>query len=271
MSDALAFSFYHIFPYRKKLILDNLSRAFPEKSEEEIRKICKKFYSNLSDVLLESMKGFTLSEKQLRKRYVINPDRRLSDYFKVGTSVIGVTAHLTNWEWGAMALGLQVDHRILGVYKKISHPQINKYMIGNRSRFNTDLAEMKEVSDMVKSYNPEKPFALVLIADQRPSDPRKAFWTHFLGRETAFFYGAEKFAMELELPVMFLNIKRKKRGHYEVDLEWISEGRKEPGQGDIITAYSRILEREVRARPEVWLWSHSRWKHPRPEDVPIQD
>ncbi|MEQ8324477.1 MAG: hypothetical protein RIC15_04780 [Vicingaceae bacterium] len=271
LSDFLTLLLYYVLPYRKKLIISNLKSAFPQKSDKEIKQICFKFYRNLSDILLESLKGFTLSKNALIKRYEIAKDEKLQEYFMRGTSVIATTAHLTNWEWGAMALDLQVSHQITGVYKRLHHPYIDKYMIKNRGRYGTGLVEMKSVVNLMENISVESPFALVLIADQRPSDPTKAFWTHFLNRETAFFYGVEKFALEHRLPVLFFEIQRKKRGHYFVQIRWLVTDTDHLKKGDVIGAYRDQLEKIVSERPEDWLWSHSRWKHPRPHEMPIQD
>lgn len=265
-SDFLALVFYYIVPYRKKMILENLSRTFPDKNEREIKKICREFYRNLSDILLEAIKGFTLTEKQIARRYQFDEDDRLNQYYKSGQSVVATTAHLANWEWGAYATGFTLEHKIIGVYKKMSQPYINQYVIRSRSKFDVMLSEMKETTDIVKNYSHKRPFILTLIADQRPSDPYKAYWTTFLGRDTAFFFGPEKFAREYNLPVFFFNIHRVKRGHYHVAYDWLSEPDEKLEKGVIIERYKNVLEREILHRPSEWLWSHSRWKHPKPAD-----
>lgn len=251
------------------MIINNLKQTFPEKGDQEIMAICKESYRNLSDVLLEAIKGFTLSADEIRKRYGFDDDPKLQEYFEKGQNLLATAAHLTNWEWGAYSTGICLKHKIIGVYKKVSHPYINQHMIDSRSKFDVQLAEMKETSELMEVYQSDRPYMLVLIADQRPSDPRKGFWTNFLGRETAFFYGAEKFAIQYKLPVLNFDIHRVKRGYYHVHIEWLCEDPENIKTGDVIKAYRDSLEREIRVRPAEWLWSHSRWKHARPADVPM--
>jgi KDO2-lipid IV(A) lauroyltransferase len=266
-SDFLAFLFYHVIRYRKSMILKNLSSCFPEMNDKEIHKICKESYQNLSDILVEALKGFYLSDQEIARRYTFDTNEKLEEYRLQGTSVIGVTAHLTNWEWGAYASGILLKHKIIGVYKKLSQPYINAFMIKSRSKFNVNLAEMKETADMLEDAKNKEPFLLLLIADQRPSNPQKAYWTDFLGRDTAFFYGAEKFAKQYNLPVFFFNITRVKRGFYKVLIEEICPKPLEVGNGGVIETYKTVLQREVLNRPADWLWSHSRWKHAKPAEL----
>ena len=265
-SDFLAFLFFHVFTYRKSMIIKNLKASFPDKSEKEIVQICKESYRNISDILLEAIKGFTLSKKTIGERYQFRVNEELNEYFEKGQSVIGATAHLANWEWGAMASGFLMQHKILGVYKKVSHPQLNALMIRSRGKFDVELSEMKETSDKVKAYTSDRPFLLMLIADQSPSNPYKAYWTNFLNQETPFFYGAEKFAFEYKLPVFFFIIHRVKRGYYYVTIEKLSGDPTNLSKGDIIEKYKEVLEREILDRPSEWLWSHNRWKHKKPAD-----
>ncbi len=268
-SDFLGIMFYHVIGYRKKMILNNLKNTFPEKSEAEIRKICKDFYRNLSDILLEAIKGFSISEKSISKRYKFNFDQKLHDFFESGQSVIGATAHLANWEWGAYSSGINLEHQVVGVYKKVKQPYINQHLIRSRSKFNVLLTEMKETTKYLEELKPEKPILVMLIADQRPSDPEKAYWLNFLNRETAFFYGPEKFSIQYDLPVLFFAIHRIKRGYYEVVARWIHDSATKAEKGEIIKKYAKTLEEEILERPSEWLWSHSRWKHGRPEGVSL--
>ena len=271
LSDFLSFVFYRLAPYRKKMILTNLKLSFPEKSEAEIKQICKEFYKNLSDILLEGIKGFSMSGDQIVKRYSIEKNPLIEKLQAHGKSFIVTTAHLANWEWGVSATGLYFNHRVLGVYKKLTHPDINKYIEESRSLYNITLSEMSDTAKLLSTKHNLDPFALVLIADQRPSNPRKAFWTHFLNRETAFFYGAEKFSFDYNYPTFFFNIIRVKRGYYRVEIDALCENPANLKKGELIKRYRDKLESAIRKRPAEWLWSHNRWKHKRPEGMSIQD
>jgi len=211
-----------------------------------------------------------MPEEEVVKRYHIEENQLINDLHKEGKSIMITTSHMTNWEWGVSACGLYFKHLVFGVYKKLNHVEINKYIEGNRARYNIHLSEMQETAKMLSSDHNLDPFALVLIADQRPANPKKAFWTTFLNRESAFFYGAEKFAREYNYPVFYFNINRVKRGYYNVDIKLLSKNPSELEKGELIRCYKDILESEIKKRPADWLWSHNRWKHQRPEGMPIQ-
>lgn len=133
-SNIVSFLFYHVFKYRKKVILSNLRNSFPEKSEKEIRAIAKGTYRNLIDIVVESLKTFTMSTKEVKKRFkILNPEI-LDEYHNKGQSVIGVTGHYGNWEWGAMAGSLQINHRAIAIYKPLSNKYIDNFIKRTRDR-----------------------------------------------------------------------------------------------------------------------------------------
>ena len=269
LSDILSLLFYHVIKYRKTMIMENLTKSFPELSRKEIDKICKDSYANLSDILLEGIKGLSLNAEDILKRYQVLPNQNLDKFHENGQSVIGLTAHLTNWEWGVASCGLSLKHHVLGVYKKLSHPLINKYIFKTRDRINVTLSEMQETMIILESDHKLDPFMLMLITDQRPTDPLKAHWTKFLNRDTAFFYGAEKIALDYNYPLFYFNIRRVKRGYYEVDVVDVCNDPSGTKKGEITEIYKNLLEAEVKKRPSDWLWSHSRWKHPKPKDTTL--
>lgn len=269
LSDVFSWLFYHVIRYRRKLILENLRNSFPGKPEAEIASICRSFYRNLCDNILEALKGFTLSRKEIENRYRILPNEDLERVFSEGKSALGLTGHLANWEWGTYALGIYIEHKILGVYKKIHHPQINQLLIRSRSKYNIDLCEMKETSETFEKMSSKESILLMLIADQRPTNPDRAYWTTFMNRDTPFFYGPEKFAHEYDLPVFFFCIERVKRGYYEVEIKLLHKNPATLPEGKVIELFRDELEKQILKRNADWLWSHSRWKHRKPAQIPL--
>jgi KDO2-lipid IV(A) lauroyltransferase len=104
-----------------------------------------------------------------------------------------------------------------------------------------------------------------MASDQSPTNLSKAFWVNFLGRETAFLHGPETYAKKYDLPVIFVDIQRVKRGYYQLTLVLISDKPRETGEGEITKRYASLLEKAIYHQPENWLWSHRRWKHTRNE------
>lgn len=258
-SDFARFVLQHIFGYRKKVIKGNLERCFPEKSPKEINTLVTKAYKNLTDVLVEGLKAFTMTDKQIIARHkIINPEI-LDPYKNSGKSFIATPCHYGNWEWGSMSPSLQFNYQIVAFYTKFSNPYIERFIKKNRSRTGAYLeptnATTKTFDDL---SNTEAVY--IMAADQSPSNAGKAIWVDFLGQNTAFLDGPERHARSRDIPVIFTDIQRVKRGHYLLELTFISKNPKDTEVGYITTQYAKKLEKIIRAKPENWLWSHKRWK-----------
>lgn len=261
-SDALRFLFYHVIKYRKNVALDNLRKAFPEKTEKEIRKIAWKSYQNLTDIMLESFKGMFVSEKSMRKRMkVINGE--VCDYYaEQGKSAIYLTGHCANWEW-AIIIDKYLKHKIVSVFKPLKNKRVNDYMKANRERFGMQLIAMK---DTRKAFKNKVPVGLVLIADQSPSTTHNAIWVDFFNRDTPFIHGPEAYAKKFGLPIVFGEFHRVKRGYYYIEFFDLVNDPENYNEGQITQIYTKRLEEYIRRKPEYWVWTHKRWKHKRDEN-----
>ncbi len=262
LSNLLAFLFYYVFQYRKKVILTNLRNSFPEKSDKEIKNISRKTYRNLTDIIIESLKGFTISERQIKKRFkIVNPDI-LNEYFYNRQSVIGVTGHYGNWEWGAIAGSLQIKHKAIAIYKPLTNKYINRFLKRIRAENGTLLKSFYKTSETFKKYKNQS-CIFILVADQSPSTIKKAYWVDFLNQDTACLHGPEKHARNNNYPIIFLKIQRVKRGYYELTAEKLIEKPADTNEGEITQTYMHKLEEIINEKPENWLWSHKRWKRKR--------
>jgi Kdo2-lipid IVA lauroyltransferase/acyltransferase len=259
LSRGLSFLFRKIIGYRKQVIEQNLVKSFPGKTTQELKEISKKFYRNLTDVLLEGIKAFRMSDKQLLARYkILNPDL-ISPYLEAGSGVICVTGHYNNWEWGALEPPLQMPGKFVAFYKPIQNWRIDRFVRKNRTRFGTVLAPIRETT---KTFTENRgiPVVYLMAADQNPSNREAAYWADFLGRDTAFLHGPEKHARINNYPVVFVAIRRVKRGFYELELSVIAENPSVLPEGEITRRYARSMEAMIMEDPANWLWSHKRWK-----------
>lgn len=261
-SDFLIFLASKIFKYRKKVIYENLKKSFPEKSEEEIKTITQQFYRNLADILVEILKVLSLSEKELAKRVrILNPELP-KKYLDKNQPIIVLAGHLCNWEWLLSACMVHFKYPIDGVYKPLNSPFSEKLMCKIRSKFGANPLPMKNtLREQVKKKN--EAHTLAMVADQTPVKNEIQFWTTFLNQETPFYVGADKIGRMLNMPVLFVGMRRVKRGYYEVWFEEIANTPFPEGEFSITEKYSQILETEIRKQPANWLWSHRRWKHRR--------
>ncbi len=262
VSDFFYVLLYYLFRYRREIVYTNLRKSFPEKTENEIHQLSKKYYSYLCDLTLETFKTLTFTKEEAVKRCnFVNTDL-LQKLYAEKKSIILMMGHYGNWEWGGNSFSIQTDYQLNVIYKTMSNPYFDKFVYRMRTRFGTGLIEMKKTfKEMGENRN--KITATAFIADQTPSADN-SYWTMFMNQETPVFLGAERIASKLNYPVVFINIKRLKRGYYEAYAELLFSNPTATSTGEISERYTRRLEEEIIRQPETWLWSHRRWKHKRP-------
>ncbi len=258
-SDILYIMLFYIFKYRRKVVLKNLLNSFPEKSRSEIRQLEKRFYHYLADLMLESVKTLSISADEIKKRFVIKNLELMTTYLQNGKSIIAVSGHYGNWEWGPLAIGLQLREKVLVVYKPLSDKRFEGLMNSMRSRFGSVMVPMKQTLRKVFEYKNE-PTVLVLVGDQTPTREESRYFTSFLNQETAVFLGVEKIALKLNSPIIYFSINRIRRGHYECVVKSLIDNPEQTMEYEITEAHTRELEKNIRFQPEYWLWSHKRWK-----------
>lgn len=253
---------FYIIPYRKKIVWNNLVNAFPEKSKKELKKIRRQYYLHLCDLVLESIKNFTISKKMAKVRMkCLNPELP-NAYYDRGQSVVFCGGHQNNWELWAVSMNTQVKHQLLGIYKRIKDPFFEKVMYNTRAKFGLRLVSTTDVSPVMQDQSKEVSASLFLF-DQSPRDPKRAHWLQFLNQDTPCYYGPEKYARQYNTPVLFGHIRKVKRGYYETWFEEVSASHDSLKTGEIIDKVHALLEKDILEEPAHWLWSHRRWKHSR--------
>jgi KDO2-lipid IV(A) lauroyltransferase len=258
-SDFLSFFLKNVIRYRKEVIRENLEKSFPSFDNQTLQQITKNFYRNLSDVMLEGIKAFTMSDRQVLTRYRIRNPELILPFLESGRGVVCVTGHYGNWEWGALAPPLIIPYKFVAFYKPMKSPRLDRFVRGNRSRFGTYLSPIRETTRTFED-NRGKGVIYLMAADQSPSNREAAYWADFLGRDTAFLHGPEKHARINNYPVVFAAIRRVKRGFYELELSIVAEDPSVLQDGEITRRYAEKMEILIRENPANWLWSHKRWK-----------
>lgn len=266
LSDFVSWLLRDVIKYRRNVVEENLNLSSLNLTEIEKKNLIFEIYRNLSDILLEGIKSFSMSRKQVLKRHrVLNPEI-LEYYAKAGKSIILVTGHLGNWEWGSLSAGLQTSFRIVGFYKPMRNKLINGFIRRSRARFGTVLAPIRQTSLSFEKYA-DKPSMFLMAADQNPTKVALAHWTRFLGRDTAFLHGPEKHAINNNHPVVFTEINRVKRGYYQLVISELVNNPSACSPGEITEKYVRKLEAVIQENPGNWLWTHRRWKHIRKKEL----
>ena len=264
-SDIFYYLFYYVARYRRKVVRQNLNNCFPEKKEKERFKIEKAFYRHLCDILLEGMKGFTISKKSLMKRYrILNPEL-MNNYYEKGIDVVSVGAHYANWEWGIIIAPAQMLHKLYAFYTPVSNKYLDQYIRNSRSKLGTKLISLKGIREAFRTER-EVPTSFFFGADQSPSNPKAAYWMTFLNQDTACMQGLEFFARRYKMPVVYFDVQRVKRGYYTIEIKVLEEEPANTKPGELTEKYMRFLEQIIIKKPEDYLWSHRRWKHQRTKD-----
>jgi len=261
LSDFLYFLAYHVVHYRKKVAYDNLERAFPEYGRSEIRHIAKKFYHHLCDTMLESAISHFYSESKALKRITYKNLEVLNELHASGKQVMAVLGHYGNWEY-LSTLSLVTEYPFVAIYKPLRNKYFDRMVTRNRTRFGGIVTPMERiVRKLLELKSRNIPVITLNLGDQSPMFSQIQYWTKFMGIDTPVYLGSEKLARKLDAAVVFLKIRKIKRGRYEVETELIC---KDPGEmkvHEITERHVRILEDLVREEPAYWLWSHRRWKH----------
>ncbi len=258
------FILYYFPGYRKDVVMKNLRNSFPDKTEKELVAVSKKFYRHLADIFVEIMKLQNMKASEIKKRYkVMNPEilDRLNDQ---GRSTVGVFGHYGNWEW-IISLPLSIKYKSITVYKPLANEYFDRYFKQFRSQYGLELIPMIKTGRTLYRYEKAGINTLTgLVADQTPPNGEIQYWTRFLNQDTPVYMGIEKISHKFNMAVVFLHIDKVKRGYYELTIEMITE---EPGKlkpYEVTEKHVRLLENQIRKRPELWMWSHRRWKHKKP-------
>ena len=247
--------------YRKAVVYKNLRNSFPDKSEQEIDAIGKSYFRYLCDLILETLRTLRMSEKESRERCTFHNADWLDKLQAEKKSFIIVMGHYGNWEWAGPAFTLNTNFQLVVIYRPLSNVYFEKMMCKMRTRFGTKITPVNlTLRDMVA--NRGSVTATAFIADQTATRDN-AYWTNFLNQDTAVFTGPEKLATKFNYPVVFMNVSRPKRGHYEVFPELLIPDPKNTSENEISEKFMNRLEREILKDPTIWLWSHRRWKHKR--------
>lgn len=262
VSDFLFLILYHVTGYRRKVVQMNLRNSFPEKTADELKAIEKAFYHHLCDVIVETFKSFTISQEEILKRMVLRNPEVIDHYFDLGRSVLLGGGHYNNWEWFAIAVDQQMKHNACALYAPLKNRFFDEKMRETRGKFGLRLASIKNVTWFFEDVK-DKLTATVFGIDQSPRSANKCHWMTFLNQETGVMYGLEKYAKEMNYPVLFVSIDKVKRGYYSFFMELVTDQPREEPENAIIEKTTRRLEREIINIPQYWLWTHKRWKKKR--------
>lgn len=254
-----------IIPYRRKVVRQNIKRSFPNNTKQENRKIERKFYRHLTDLLAEGVKNLSISEKELTQRFTVKNPEVLEDLYKEKINVLLVSGHYNNWEWLITGQNLLFKHQAVGIGMPLSSKFWDKKLNERRARYGMHIIHAKIVKDFFT--NNKEVISTLVLADQSPTDSLKSYWTEFLNQQTAVLFGPEMLANEYNQAVVYFETQKMKRGYYQIELQEVTRNPRSLEYGVITEKCTKLMEETILRAPEYWLWSHKRWKREIPNDL----
>jgi len=261
ISDFIYFLLFYLIRYRKKVVLENLKLAFPNKTNKELIRIQKKFFSHFVDTLIDAIKALTISEKNIKKRFSYTNIELIDKLYKEGKSIILVGAHYGNWEW---IIGIPLVNKIdcYTSYTKLQNKNFENLIKTSRSKFGVICLQSTEITKEIhKNFVQKKQGLYLLLSDQSPQLKKKQYWAPFLNVKVPVFLGAEMISKKYDYAVVNLNTTKIKRGYFKSEFELITDKPKDTALYEITNRYLEITEAHIRKQPAYYLWSHKRFKH----------
>jgi KDO2-lipid IV(A) lauroyltransferase len=267
LSDLLFWLLYAVVGYRKAVIRKNLKESFPEKSEEELRKIERGFYRFFCDYLVETIKMMTISKENIHRRLTFKGTELVDEIVESGQSCAVYLGHLGNWEWvTSLPLWVTPKAQCGQIYHPLENKEFDRLFLYSRQRLGAKCIAMQDTLREILKYRKEnQPVVIGYISDQVPFWTNIHHWVDFLHHDTPVLTGTERIARKVNHAVFFLDVHRVRRGYYEAEFKLITREPQKMGEFEITDIYFKLLEESIRRAPEFWLWSHNRWKRTREE------
>ena len=259
---------YYVARYRLKVVRKNLRNSFPDKSHDELKNIEKKFYHHFADLIVEVVYGYRVGDEEMRERVVFENVDLVEDLASKTHGVIACLGHMGNWEWLVDLNKRFVNPAMVeyNVYRQLKNHTSDNMMLELRSKRGGECIEKKQLlRKLVTLRRSEHPFVVGMLSDQKPSKRSSYVWTQFLNQETAFLDGSEVLAHKFGFSAVYAHIWSPKRGYYRIRFEQITDDPELMQPEEMTKRYAELLEQNICAQPEQWLWTHNRWKWGRKE------
>ncbi|HJG77499.1 lysophospholipid acyltransferase family protein [Phocaeicola barnesiae] len=266
LSDCLFFPLFHIVKYRRKVVEKQLDECFPEKSMQERRAIERQFYHFFCDYLVEVIKLFSISKKEMMRRMKFVGIEQVREELKDKKFCFLYLGHYCNWEYIASLSYWLPEIHCGQIYHRIYNQAFDELFLKLRGQFGGESILMKDTLRRILTLrNQEKKVMIGFIADQLPKWENMHHWTTFLNHDTSFFIGAERIAKQVDAALYYVDVERVKRGYYQVRFRLMTLHPKEFPDYELTDQYARLLEESICRQPAYWLWTHKRWKRTKEE------
>lgn len=255
----MAWVTFRVVPYRQDVVRENLTIAFPEFDEAQLREVMRRYYSGFAQVLVEIVKAVNWPREKLSEHVEIANIELIREPLAQGTPVLIVAGHQCNWEWFLLALSSELGYPLDAAYKPLIDPWAEREMLKLRTRFGSRLVPADILlPDILQRRQIVR--AICMVADQEPTKAEHKHWVRFLNRDTAFFVGTEEIARVTRYPVFFAGMRRLARGCYRMEFRSLAAAGEATAPGELTQRYAQLVEAQIRASPPDWPWSHKRWR-----------
>lgn len=262
VSDFVAWVLGSVVGYRKKVVVENLRRCFPEAGDKQIKAWTKAFYRHFCDTFIEAVKLLDISDKEVDHRIKTENAEIVDKAVQEGHSVVLFLGHYGNWEWvPAIVHSFRNDALMGQIYHPLSNKVFDKLMLTIRSRFGSESITMANTyRRLVQIERDGGRFVVGFISDQRPRGHHTDNWMKFMGIDTDYITGGETIGSRLGCRFIYLDVEPVGRGEYIMrfkEVEPKADGKEFP----YTRRYMELLEETIRRNPPYWLWSHKRFSH----------
>lgn len=266
--EVVCFILRFVVRYRRRLIIRQLSDSFPEKSHAEIVAICHKYYRSLAEMIINTITLSGMSDTERARRVTFHGTAEVQQII-AGRNAVALTSHYGFWEYYTFASLWLSRHRIVVAYHPIKDLAMDEFYRRLRRMRSVDAVASNQFMRFYMNHKEGidgKHLVIGLISDQNSPPRGDVHWYRFLNHDSLFFYGGEQLALKFGLPVFYLELQRIRRGYYHCEYKLIYDGKEQVEPYEITERYVRALERTIVRRPELWMWSHNRWKYKRMPD-----
>ena len=275
LSDIIWLIVYYVVRYRRKLVQRQLKESFPEKDDREIRIIERKFYHFFCDYIVETLKLISIPHEEVKHRvHFYGLEEAQMETKRLGRQFcFFYLGHYGNWEWIA-SYTLHLEKGAIGaqIYHPLKNRTVDEFFLKLRSQFGGVCIPMKETLRQILTVKREGKMEYIgFIADQGPKWEAMHHWTRFLNHDTSFFIGTEKIGKQVNACIFYVRVTRPRRGYYDCYIEPVSMNPKEVSDYEITDRYAELLEGQIKEQPELWLWTHNRWKRTKEEWLKRQE
>lgn len=271
LSDVLFTIAYYVVGYRRKVVRKNLCNSFPDKTDEERRRIEKAFYHWFTDYIVETLKLLTATDEQVMEMIEFRGAEQIEERFRQGRPCAAMLGHYCNWEMlscTALAMPSVMAEKDLSrrpvmglIYHPLRNKTFNDVMISVREKHHGTCVPKRDILRHLLQLKQEERTSLFgYILDQSPKKENTHLWLEFMSQQTAVFTGAERIIRKMDNAVFYVDMERPHRGKYVCTFRLMTDTPQQLEEYELTRMAFRMLQQTIERQPELYLWSHNRWK-----------